>query len=264
MDEAIEKVSAELEQEVKPTEVVEDTPTKEEPKKPEDKKPAAKFVPDDALIERAIKAGLSMKEAKEFSSAEFADAMLSRLEAASKPKEVKEVKKSEGDDSPTKEFDEMLAKMESDEEYNEDFIKMFKGMSSLLKSQAEEIKTLKSSGKTASEKSFLDTQISALGENVAKHLDAASKSKLEAKFKVLKKVYSEENPKMADEEIFKEAAKLAIGDILDKVNAESKAAKAAERKTLTLARPGGEQGLKTAKAKSIDDIVAEIAAEMNK
>lgn len=262
MEEAIEKVSAELEQKKEPIETVEETPVEKTQKEPKDEESPSAFVPDDALIERAIKAGLSMKDAKGFTSAEFAEAILSRLEEASKPKEAKEEKKTEDDDSPIKDFDEMLAKMESDGEYNEDFVKMFKGMTSLLKKQNEEIKSLRAGNKSASEQSFFEKQISTLGDGVVKHLDAAHKSKLESKFKVLKKAYSDD-PKMTDEEIFKDAAKLAIGDILEKAAAEGKTAKAEERRKLTIARPGGEQGLKGGKAKSIDEIVAEVAAEMS-
>ena len=263
MDEAIKKVSEELNNGT-PEKTVEESPAKtgEEEPTPNPEEAPKPFVADDALTERAIRAGLSLKDVKAFASAEFAESILSRLEAKSKSEEAK-VEEPEGDDSPTKAFDDMLAKMKEDGEYNEDFIKMFEGMSNLLKAQAKELASLRSDGKSAAAKSFFDTQVSSLGEGVAKHLDAASKSKLEAKFKVLKSAYESAKVKMTDEEVFKEAAKLAIGDILEKAAAEGKTAKVQERRNLTIARPGGEQGHngKTA-AQSLDDIVAAVAKEL--
>ena len=97
LDKAIEKVSAEIEKENKGEEVeTEVATTEEEPKNdptPNGEEPEAaptSFVPDDALTERAIRAGLSMKDVKGFSSAEFAESIISRLEAASKPNGEKE------------------------------------------------------------------------------------------------------------------------------------------------------------------------------
>lgn len=274
LDKAIEKVSEEIENENKGEEVETEVATTEEEPKNEQKpkgegseEAPAPFVADDALTERAIRAGLSMKDVKGFSSAEFAESILSRLEAKSKPEEKAE---QTGDESPADKFDAVLNEMKADVDedgnpnYDPNFIKMFEGMATLLKSQREEIASLKKAGSSASEKSFFEQQLGTLGEGVAKHLDAASKSKLEAKFRTLTKAYQSAKVDMKPEDVFQEAAKLAIGDILGKTDAERKAAKAAERRKMAIARPGGEQGQrKGGKAQSIDELVAEIAAELN-
>ena len=272
LDKAIEKVSAEIEKENKGEEVeTEVTTTEEEPKNdptPNGEEPEAAptpFVPDDALTERAIRAGLSMKDVKGFSSAEFAE---SRLEAASKPNG--EMAEQTGEESPAVKFDAVLEKMKEDVDedgnpnYDPKFIEMFEGMAALLKSQREEIASLKKAGSSASERTFFEQQLGTLGDGVAKHLDAASKSKLEAKFRTLTKAYESAKVDMKPEDVFQEAAKLAIGDILGKTDAERKAAEAEKRRKMAIARPGGEQGQrKGGKAQSIDELVAEIAAELN-
>ena len=275
LDKAIEKVSAEIEKENKGEEVeTAVATTEEEPKNdptPKGEEPEAAttpFVPDDALTERAIRAGLSMKDVKGFSSAEFAESILSRLEAASKPNGEKE--EPTGEESPAVKFDAVLEKMKEDVDedgnpnYDPKFIEMFEGMAALLKSQREEIASLKKAGSSASERTFFEQQLGTLGEGVAKHLDAASKSKLEAKFRTLTKAYESAKVDMKPEDVFQEAAKLAIGDILGKTDAERKAAEAEKRRKMAIARPGGEQGQrKGGKAQSIDELVAEIAAELN-
>ena len=274
LDEAIEKVSAEIENENKGEDVetqVEtpeaETTSDQKPKGEGSEAAPATFVPDDALTERAIRAGLSMKDVKGFSSAEFAESILSRLEAKSKPEEKAE---QAGDESPADKFDAVLKEMKDDVDedgnpnYDQNFIKMFESMATLLKSQREEIASLKKAGSSASEKSFFDKQLGTLGEGVAKHLDAASKSKLEAKFKTLTKAYESAKVDMKPEDVFQEAAKLAIGDILGKTDAERKAAEAEKRRKMAIARPGGEQGQrKGGGAQSIDELVHEIAAELN-
>lgn len=203
------------------------------------------FAADDELIERAVKAGLSIEDAKAFKSAEQADRILSKLEAASAtpPRKEEANGKQESEDAgfPVKDFEDAIKNMEEDGDYDPGILKMFKGMSAVLKQQSETIASLKKAGATAEATSFFDQQVNSLGEGVAKHLDAASRSKLESKFRMLERAY-EGDKSMTREGIFKEAATLAIGDLLAKADAESKAAKLNERRNLALARPGGERG----------------------
>ena len=203
------------------------------------------FAADDALIERAVKAGLLIEDAKSFKSAEQADRILSKLEAASatppKNEEANGKQKSEDAGFPVEDFEDAIKTMEEDGDYDPEILKMFKGMSAVLKQQSETIASLKKAGATAEATSFFDQQVNSLGEGVAKHLDAASRSKLESKFRMLERAY-EGDKSMTREGIFKEAATLAIGDLLAKADAESKAAKLNERRNLALARPGGERG----------------------
>lgn len=207
---------------------------------------AEKFKADNELTERAIRAGLTLEDVKSFSSKEQADRMLALLEAKSevKPKDEEANGEANGDGEgfpAIKEFEETLKAMEDDGDYAPEFLKMFKGMTAMLKQQLETIASLKKAGATAEAASFFDEQVNGLGADVAKHLDAASRSKLEAKFKMLERAYADDSS-MKREDIFREAATLAIGDILAKAESEGKAAKLKERRNLALARPGGEQG----------------------
>lgn len=263
-------VKEELEKET-PPENQEEHKEVQEKKTPEKEDIPTAFTPDDALTERAVRLGLSLKDVKGFSSAEMAESILTKLEEAAKSKSEKSVEKPNEDDdeSPVAEFEKALKEMEDDKDedgnsaYDPKILSVLKAASSIIGKQAKELSELKRVGVSTQEKNFFDEQVKGLGEEVVKHLDASSKSKLESKFKMLEAGYKASKAKISREDIFKEATTLAIGDILAKANAESKAAKVTERKNLTIARPGGEQGKKSGKAETLDDIVSQIAKELN-
>ena len=213
----------------------------------------AKFEVNDALLERAIKAGLTASAAKSFSSAESAEEILKALESKAAPTGTTEVK---GDDSPS---DDLLKEIEAHaDDYDPELVKALRGFSAQNKELLKKVGELTSAKATEQAQSFFDKQVGELGEGVAKHLDAASKSKLMAKYEALKSAYGD-TPE-AQTEAFKDAAKLAIGDILAKAETESKTAKVDARKNLRLAQPGGITG-KPSKAVSADDEVASLIAQ---
>lgn len=239
------------EPQVKPGAETQPVATQEEPKTETPSTPEA-FVADDDLIKRGILAGLDVADVKAFQSKEQAERILAALESKAEPKSQKAegTKKDDGAGFPADDFEKAVKEMEDakDEDGNPDydpkFISLFKTMSALLKSQSTEIAALKKAGATADVQSAFDKSFSGLDEGVRAHVDAATKSKLKAKFNFLKSAHESAKDKATDAEVFEEASKIVLGDLISNAGAEARAAAAAKRQALALARPGGESGLK--------------------
>lgn len=210
------------------------------------------FEADDALIERAVKAGLSVADAKAFANKEQADRILTALEAkTAKPGDgTKGAADKGGEGFPTDEFDAIVKAMEDDKDedgnsnFDPNILKALKAMGSLAKSQAKELAALRAAGKTAAAVTSFDKGFAGLDEGVRSHVDAATKSQLRKKFDFLKSAHESAKDGAKDEEVFGEAVKLVLGDIVQTASAENKAAALEQRASLRLARPGGQSGLR--------------------
>lgn len=207
------------------------------------------FVADDALIKRGVLAGLDVADVKAFKSAEQADRILSALEAKAETKtETKTDPKDEGAGFPAEDFDKAIKEItdakdeDGNPEYDPKLTKLLTTMSGLLKSQNEEIAALKKAGRSAEVQTTFDKAFGGLDEGVRSHVDAATKSKLKAKFDFLKAAHESAKDKATDDEVFEEASKIVLGDLMSKAGAEARAAAAAKRNQMALARPGGESG----------------------
>ena len=101
-----------------------------------------------------------------------------------------------------------------------------------------------------------------LDEGVRSHIDAAHKSKLKAKFDLLEAGYKAQNANVSREEVFREAASLALGDLIGRADEERKATQLERRKAVALARPGGESGQRGGQSAAEDDPFADFVAAM--
>ena len=210
------------------------------------------FEADDALIERAVKAGLSVADAKAFANKDQADRILTALEAkAAKPgDETKGAADKGGEGFPTDEFDAIVKAMEDDKDedgnsnFDPNILKALKTIGSLAKNQAKELAALKAAGATVVAETSFDKGFAGLDEGVRSHVDAATKSQLRKKFDFLKSAHESAKDGAKDEEVFGEAVKLVLGDIVQTASAEGKAAALEQRASLRLARPGGQSGLR--------------------
>ena len=207
------------------------------------------FVADDALIKRGVLAGLDVADVKAFKSAEQAERILAKLEAKAEPKtETKAATEKDGAGFPAADFDAAVKEItdaqdeDGNPEYDPKIVKLLTAMSGLLKSQGEQIASLKKAGKSAEVQTMFDKAFGGLDEGVRSHVDAATKSKLKAKFDFLKSAHESAKDKATDDEVFEEASKIVLGDLIAKAGAESRAAAAAKRSQLAIARPGGESG----------------------
>lgn len=234
---------------------------------------AEAFAADDALIERAVKAGLSVADAKSFANGEVADRILTALEAKASPKEEKaDATTKPGDaENPVDDFVEMLNKVENDKDddgepnYSPEFVRMFKALGARFDAMKKEIAELRGAGETARKQTAFDKAFDGLDEGVREHVDAASKSQLKKKFDFLKAAHDSAQDGASDEEVFNEAKSIVLGDVVSRAQADSELAALAKRKSLALARPGGESGQRgTDKPMTEEDIANALFAALTK
>lgn len=234
---------------------------------------AEAFAADDALIERAVKAGLSVADAKAFANGEQADRILSALEAAKSPKETKADAATEASDAvnPVDDFAEMLTNIENDKDedgepnFSPEFVKLFKALGSRFDAMKKEIAELRGAGESAKKQTAFDKAFNGLDEGVREHVDAASKSQLKKKFDFLKAAHDSAQDGATDEEVFDEAKSIVLGDVVSRAQADSELAALAKRKSLALARPGGESGQRgTDKPMTEEDIANALFAALTK
>jgi hypothetical protein len=198
------------------------------------------FTPDDALVERAIRAGLTLADAKAFTTKESAERVLAVLE-----EKTTSTKGKKDDDSAEEPAGEMSLP-EIDEAALDDLdpsiAELIKSQNAALKALSAEVSTLKKAGTSAEAKGFFETQYGALDEKVRSHVDAVKKTQLKQKFDLLEKGYKAAGEKVDRETIFKEAVSITLPDAMAKAAAEAKSAKVASRKGLVIAPPGGSSG----------------------
>ena len=198
------------------------------------------FTPDDALLERAIRAGLTLADAKAFTTKESAERVLAVLEEKSAST------KGTKDDDSAEEPAGGMSLPELDESVLDDLdpsiAEFIKSQNAALKALSAEVSTLKKAGNTAEAKGFFETQYGALDEKVRSHVDAVKKTQLKQKFDLLEKGYKAAGEKVDRETIFNEAVSITLSDAVAKAAAEAKSAKVASRKGLVIAPPGGSSG----------------------
>ena len=216
------------------------------------------YAEEQALFDRAIRAGLSSRDVLAMRDRATVERMVEMAERANGISTEKDAENGEGKDgagAPADDLETVLGQMEEDGGYDANLVKMLKGL-------VAENRKLRSARETADGQSFLDRQIGALDEGVRSHIDAARKSKLKAKFDLLEAGYKAQNAKVSREEVFREAASLALGDLIGRAGEERKASQLERRKAVALARPGGESGQRGGQSAAEDDPFADFVAAM--
>lgn len=218
------------------------------------------FSPDDELVERAVRAGLTLADAKGFASKESAERILSVIEASKKTDTGKEASAAT-DDPGEGQLNLPEISDEALEEIDPSVAGLIKSQSAALKALSAEIAMLKKAGVSAEAKGFFETQYGTLDESVRSHVDAVAKARLKQKFDLLEAGYKATGAKVAREAVFKEAVSLALSGEVTKAASEAKTAKIASRKGLVIAPAGGSSGKAT--KVSGDSPYADIVAELS-
>ena len=226
------------------------------------------FEPEDALVERAIKAGLSLADARSFKSKDSMERILTALEAtASKPNETEgedahadEGSGADGDDAQSSLA--QIPELSEDEGYDEGLVAAFNGLRRLAIQQSETIANLVKAGESAKAKDRFSHLVDTLDESVRKGMDAPTRSHLKKQYDILSAGYKAMKTEKKDDEIFKEAATLALGDRLSEAALKSRADALAKRRNLALAKPGGEGAARKLNGSDSDDPAAQAAAEI--
>lgn len=222
-----------------------------------------KAVTDD-LIERAVKAGLSLKDAQSMTDPELLTRVVERIESTQKAADEKlpagEKKEDAQDDDASDPLDGIPDL--DPEEYDEKIVAGFKAMKDIIKLQRQELSAMKT--RSGGDGDAITKQLQKLGQDYADAAPAGSgeRAELEKKLRVLKAGYKAAGEEIAENDLFAEAAKMVLGDVVDERKAASKADQVAARKKLHLGRPSG-TSIKP-KGDVFEDVAKEIDAVFGK
>lgn len=222
-----------------------------------------KAVTDD-LIERAVKAGLSLKDAQSITDPELLTRVVERIESTQKAADEKlpagEKKEDAQDDDASDPLDGIPDL--DPEEYDEKIVAGFKAMKDIIKLQRQELSAMKT--RSGGDGDAITKQLQKLGQDYADAAPAGSgeRAELEKKLRVLKAGYKAAGEEIAENDLFAEAAKMVLGDVVDEGKAARKADQVAARKKLHLGRPSG-TSIKP-KGDVFEDVAKEIDAVFGK
>lgn len=233
---------------------------------------AAAEIPD-ALVERAVKAGLSIADARAFPKADALERAVSAIEKRSAGGTDASSKAA---DSTKKEEDETLAALDAipdldPDVYDDAVVKGFKLLRDTVRRQHATIKELTAGAGSARQASWFDGQVAALGEDFVGAVGKGDRAKLdpaspqaknladlETKFNVLEAGYKAAGQTVEREAVFKEAVALVLGDVKAKAEAGKRSEALSKRSRLHINRPGG------ANAKPSTDPFEDAAATLDK
>ena len=219
---------------------------------------------DESLLERAVRAGLSMKEARGFDNPELLASVIGKLESKAdtnpggSPGGEEKPKDEEGIDIPDLDPNE----------WDEKLVNAFKALKAVATRQADEIRKLRSAGESARQASWIDEQMQGLddahrqalgvGEANPTSEQTAAKSEVLAKFKLLEAGYAATGGKAGRSDIFREAVNMVVGKAPAKIDRKSALEK---RNALSIARPSHERAaVKKGDGDSIDEMKDSVAA----
>lgn len=222
-----------------------------------------KAVTDD-LIERAVKAGLSLKDAQSMTDPELLTRVVERIESIKKAADEKLPAGEKKDDAQDDDASDPLDGIPDldPEEYDEKIVAGFKAMKDIIKLQRQELSAMKT--RSGGDGDAITKQLQKLGQDYADAAPAGSgeRAELEKKLRVLKAGYKAAGEEIAENDLFAEAAKMVLGDVVDERKAASKADQVAARKKLHLGRPSG-TSIKP-KGDVFEDVAKEIDAVFGK
>jgi hypothetical protein len=214
----------------------------------------------DDLLERAVKAGMSMRQARKFPDHEALEEAITLIsnsgkvngddaEGTAKPKEEAQ--------APESDIDKLLNDINIDpKEYDSDLTRSVNALKDVVRTLHKQNQELMNQG---SAKGF-DAHLSSLDEAVAKAVrESPDKlASLRKKFDVLKAGYKAAGDTVQDSDVFGEAAKMVLADDISKAKSSSKSSQAQKRSQQLISRPSGKS---IQPAKSADDEAARLLKE---
>lgn len=202
----------------------------------EPEKPAAKSEIPDELLERAVKAGMSMKNARKFPDAESLSEAITLLGGSEGSGDGLGAEEGGEKKSAIDEALEQIPDLDP-EEYDESLVNTVKSLKDIVRTQAQQLEAL-SQSKAGT---WIEDQINTLGDvaNTVRS-DPGKKGALLKKFEVLKAGYRAVNDSISDEAVFQEAANSVLSDDLSKNREQAKADAAKKRSGQRVSRPSGQ------------------------
>ncbi len=208
----------------------------------------------DDHIERAIGAGMTMAEARQFKSGDLLDAMINRIQ--NDPDSSSDGKDDYSEESGENDLLNEIPDLDPDE-YDEKIVDGFKAMKDIIQRQQETIKNMQK-GQDGTNPDWLELQILGLDKPVAKAVKS-DPTKLEAirkKISVLQAGYEASGEDVGREAIFQEAVSITMGDVIAQSAVDKKSRSLQKRSAQHINRPGGVRA--EAKGDPIEEVGAEI------
>lgn len=207
------------------------------------------------LIERAVKAGLSLDEVNQYPNEALLSKVLERIEGsageAGSQAGAGEVAPGEGADASTS-MDDLLSSIPDldPDEYDEKVVSGFKSLKEIIKRQNETIEGMQG----AKKQDFFTTQLEGVKDFTKG--DPAKVAGVREKFDVLKAGYKAAGKSVTDETVFNEAAKLVLGSEMEAARQSKKGKAAGKRSAQRIQRPTGRKA--SAKPTVQDEVAAEL------
>ena len=210
----------------------------------------------DEHLERAVKAGFTMADARKFGSAELLESTISRLEEARKDTA------DNGDDDDGEAEDPLADIPDLDpEDYDEKIVAGFKAMKEMIRSQYTKIQELRKGGDEPSVDEWFDGKMEGLDKPVAKAVKSDPKraEAIRGKYDVLVAGYKAAGQDVSRGDVFKEAVGIAMGDVIAKVAIDAKSKELSNRQKQHTQRASGNGGESTT-----GDVAKDIANEIDR
>lgn len=201
----------------------------------------------DELLERAVKAGFSLADAKAFPNATMLGNMCDRLEQNDKD----EADEGQADEGNVGDGDDDLLAMVPDldpEEYDEQVVAGFKALKNFVRQQQMIIEGLQEDN-AGSAKSLFDRSVAGLGDTFEKTFDQTPKRKddLKEQFDILVAGNKAAGKVVDHETLFDHAVKIALGDVVARGVIDGKSKKLQKRGKRIISRSDGSKTTATTK-----------------
>lgn len=206
----------------------------------------------DDVLERAIKAGMPIGEARQYPNAGLLAIAINRMEAAAGGKKDADTDKAGAGEE---EVDPLAGIPDLDpDEYDEKIVAGFKALKGLIRQQHDTISELRGN----QVKDWFAEQVAGLGDGVVEALKTAPEKRdaLKAKFNVLTAGYKAAGQEVDRAEVFKEAASLTLAEEIAAAGKSDRTERAAKRASQSIARPSGNR--QQARGDAFDDVAAEL------
>lgn len=211
----------------------------------------------DSHVERAVKAGMSISDAKSFKDAKALERICGIMEKNSKPPEKPAEVVPEVD--ALSELDKMIAEIPVDldpEVYDEEMIKSNKATKAIMIAQQKLLRELVKTKSDSGASTWFDQQVTALGKDYVEAIGEGATSGLDpkspqavkrdallSKVKVLEAGYKAAGIEIGKSEVFREATSLVLGDVVVKAAEKARKAELEQRSSQHISRPSGSRAV---------------------
>lgn len=183
---------------------------------------------DDAVLERAVKAGLSLGKAKKLAESGALDDVLDLLD--SKNEEEEETEEEELPDLDPEQFDENV-------------VNAFNSLKKVVAKQRKEIQALHKSNLSGNDDDFLISEIDGLASEVKPLVTADKKASIEKRILLLEAGYKATGDKSPGKsELFQEAVQHVLGADISKAKTHATAQRSKERSAKIINAPRNQSG----------------------